>query len=151
MVLLRGITDEGLRFFTNYESAEGDELAASPRAAVVIYWREMDRQVRARGAVERLPEAASDEYFASRPRESQLGAWASPQSEPLGSREELDARMEEVTTRFEGARVERPTSWGGFVLRPDEIEFWQGQVARLHDRFRYRRAGDRWTLERLAP
>ena len=151
MVLLKGFDSAGLRFFTNYESAKGGQLQSSPSAAAVIYWRELDRQVRARGAVERLSEAESDRYFASRPRDSQVGAWASPQSAVLDSRDALNAQLGEIAARFGDGPVPRPPNWGGFLLRPETIEFWQGQVGRLHDRFRYRRSGDGWLIERLAP
>ena len=151
MVLLKGFGPDGFRFFTNYESAKGGQLEAGGRAAIVLYWRELDRQVRARGTVDRLPEADSDAYFASRPRDSQLGAWASPQSDPIESRERLDSRLAEVSERYEGVDVPRPPHWGGYRLRPDQIEFWQGQVGRLHDRFRYSREGEAWRIERLGP
>jgi pyridoxamine 5'-phosphate oxidase len=152
MVLLKGHGPDGFRFFTNYESAKASEIDADPRGALVIYWREHDRQVRARGAIERLPAADSDAYFATRARESRLGAWASPQSRPLADRAELDARLAAVRERFAGVEdVPRPETWGGFVLRPRTIEFWQGQQARLHDRFLYTREADGWRVERLAP
>jgi pyridoxamine 5'-phosphate oxidase len=151
MILLKGFGPEAFRFFTNLESAKARELEATRRAALVLYWRELDRQVRVRGRVERLPEAESDEYFASRPRDSQIGAWASPQSEPLPDREALDALVGEIEERFSGGDVPRPPFWGGYALRPEEIEFWQGQGGRLHDRFRYSRDGDGWRLDRLAP
>jgi pyridoxamine 5'-phosphate oxidase len=151
MVLLKGFGPEGFLFFTNLASSKAAELEAAPRASLVLYWRELDRQVRIRGPVERLADSDSDEYFATRPRDSQLGAWASPQSEPLEDRSALEERLAEVTERFEGADVARPAFWGGYAVRPEEIEFWQGQVGRLHDRFRYRRRGDAWEIERLAP
>ncbi|MQA73002.1 MAG: pyridoxamine 5'-phosphate oxidase [Solirubrobacterales bacterium] len=153
MVLLKGFGPDGFRFFTNHESAKGEQLAARSDAALVVYWRELDRQVRARGAVERLAAGESDAYFATRARESQLGAWASPQSRPLGSREELDQRLREVEGRFADGDVPRPPHWGGYALLPRSIEFWQGQVGRLHDRFRYtrERGGGAWTIERLGP
>jgi len=151
MVLLKGVGADGFRFFTNYDSAKGRQLAAAPCAAVILYWRELDRQVRARGAVERLPEADSDEYFATRAADSQIGAWASPQSEPIADRSELDDRVREIEQRFAGGAVQRPDHWGGYLLRPDEVEFWQGQVGRLHDRFRYTREAAGWRIERLAP
>jgi len=151
MVLLKGFDADGIRFFTNFESAKAGQLEAAGHAAVIVYWRELDRQVRARGPVERLPEAESDTYFATRPRDSQLGAWASPQSEPIASRDELDRRVVEIDERFAGGEIPRPKHWGGYVLRPETVEFWQGQVGRLHDRFRYARAGDGWHIERLAP
>ncbi len=151
MVLLKGFGPEAFRFFTNLHSAKARQLEAAPRAALVLYWRELDRQVRVRGPVERLPEAESDEYFASRPRDSQIGAWASPQSEALPDRKALDARVHETEERFSGGDVPRSPSWGGYALRPAEIEFWQGQAGRLHDRFLYTREADGWRLERLAP
>ena len=151
MVLLKGADAAGFRFHSNYSSAKGEQLAADGHAALVVYWRELDRQVRVRGTVERLPAAESDAYFATRPRESQLAAWASPQSRPLRDRAELDALVVESERRFEGEPVPRPEGWGGYLLRPEAIEFWQGQVGRLHDRFRYVRDGGRWRIERLAP
>jgi len=151
MVLLKGVDAAGFRFHTNYSSAKGGQLAADARAALVVYWRELDRQVRVRGSVERLPAAESDAYFATRPRESQVAAWASPQSRPLRDRAELDGLLAEAARRFEGAPVPRPEGWGGYLLRPEAIEFWQGQVGRLHDRFRYARAASGWRVERLAP
>ena len=151
MVLLKGFDQTGLRFHTNYRSAKGRQLAEKGRAAVVVYWRELDRQVRARGLVERLAEEESDAYFATRPPESRLGAWASPQSEPLASREELDRLVREAEERFAGSEIPRPEHWGGYVLHPLEVEFWQGQVGRLHDRFRYTRGDEGWRIERLGP
>jgi pyridoxamine 5'-phosphate oxidase len=154
MVLLKGVDERGFRFFTNYESAKAGQLDARPRAALIAYWREQDRQVRVRGAVSRLDSDSSDAYFASRPRGSQLGAWASPQSRVLADRAALDGRVEELERRYEGREVPRPPHWGGYLLEPVQIEFWQGQVSRLHDRFRYSReepgAGE-WLIERLAP
>src|SRR5262249_28410336 len=157
MVLLKGHGTDGFRFFTNYESAKAAQIGADPRGALILYWREHDRQVRARGPIERLPAADSDAYFSTRARESRLGAWASPQSRPLADRAELDRRPAEARERFADAEdVPRPEFWGGFVLRPRTIEFWQGQQARLHDRFLYTRAagggaGTGWRVERLAP
>jgi pyridoxamine 5'-phosphate oxidase len=152
MVLLKGHGPDGFRFFTNHESAKAGQIAADPRGALILYWREHDRQVRARGAIERLSAADSDAYFASRARESRLGAWASPQSRPLADRAELDARLAAARERFDGVEnVPRPDFWGGFVLRPETIEFWQGQQARLHDRFVYTRDSDAWRIARLAP
>jgi pyridoxamine 5'-phosphate oxidase len=117
----------------------------------VVYWRELDRQVRIRGAVERLGAEDSDAYFRTRPPERRVGAWASPQSEPLASREELDERAREVEARFAGEEIPRPEHWGGYLLRHEEVEFWQGQVGRLHDRFLYVREGEGWRIERLGP
>ena len=150
-VLLRGITDEGFVFFTNISSRKGRELGANPRASFTVLWRELDRQVCVRGSVTDLPSASSDAYFATRPREAQLGAWASRQSEPMAARTELERRLEETAERFDGGDVPRPPFWGGYLLTPDDIEFWQGQPFRLHDRFRYARDGDAWTIERLYP
>jgi pyridoxamine 5'-phosphate oxidase len=151
MVLLKGFDGRGFRFFTNYESAKAAQLDEARRAALVVYWREQDRQVRIRGPVARLGASESDEYFATRPRESQLGAWASPQSRPLADRAELDALLAEVEARHGGGAIPRPPHWGGYVVRPEEVEFWQGQVGRLHDRFRYSLAGTGWLVERLGP
>lgn len=154
MVLLKGHGPDGFRFFTNYGSAKAAQIEADPRGALILYWREHDRQVRARGPIERLPAADSDAYFASRARESRLGAWASPQSRPLADRADLDRRLAEVSERFDGVEdVPRPDFWGGFVLRPRTIEFWQGQQARLHDRFLYSREGEGgpWRIQRLGP
>jgi pyridoxamine 5'-phosphate oxidase len=150
MVLLKGFADDGFRFFTNYESAKGAQLAANPRAALVIYWRELDRQVRVRGKVERLPSADSDRYFVSRPRDSQIAATVSPQSRPI-EREELDRRYDELARQLGDSEPTRPASWGGYLLRPEEIEFWQGREGRMHDRFLYTRKGKGWAIERLAP
>lgn len=151
IVLLKGFGPDGFRFFTSYESAKGEQLAADPRAALVLYWRELDRQVRIRGSVERLGETESDAYFASRPRPSQLGAWASPQSRAIESREVLDDEVTETARRLRDGEIPRPPHWGGYLLRPEAVEFWQGQVARLHDRFRYTRGEGGWTIERLGP
>jgi pyridoxamine 5'-phosphate oxidase len=151
MGLLKGFGPAGFRFFTNYESAKGDQLVASPQAAIVAYWRELDRQVRARGSVERLSPDDSDTYFSSRPRDSQIAAWASPQSRPIHSRGELEGLVEDAGERHSDGPVPRPAHWGGYVLRPKSVEFWQGQSARLHDRFRYTREDDGWRIERLAP
>jgi pyridoxamine 5'-phosphate oxidase len=151
MVLLKGVDQRGFRFFTNLESAKAAQLGAHPMAALVLYWRELDRQVRVRGRVERLPAAESNEYFATRPRDSQLGAWASPQSQPVESRAALDAGFAAAEERFGEDAVPRPPGWGGYLLEPVAIEFWQGRVGRLHDRFRYTRERPGWRLERLGP
>jgi pyridoxamine 5'-phosphate oxidase len=151
MVLLKGFGSAGFRFFTNLESAKARQLEAVPRAALVIYWRELDRQVRVRGSVEKLTPRDDDEYFATRPTSARIGAWASPQSEPLPDREALDERVREVTERFGSDEVPRPEFWGGYLVRPEWMEFWQGQAARLHDRFLYTRYGKGWSIQRLAP
>jgi pyridoxamine 5'-phosphate oxidase len=150
MVLLKGFGPDGFRFFTNYESAKGEQLAANSRAALVVYWRELDRQVRIRGEVERLSPDDSDAYFASRPRDSQIAAAISPQSRPV-EREELDRRYVELAVELGESPPERPEQWGGYLLHPDVIEFWQGREGRMHDRFRYTREDGSWRIERLAP
>jgi len=149
-VLLRGI-DTGFVFNTNKESRKGRQLAENPRAAISFLWRELDRQVNILGSVTDVSDVDSDQYFSLRPREAQIGAWASPQSRVISGREVLDARVRELEERYAGDVVPRPPGWGGYRLAPDEFEFWQGRRFRLHDRFRYVRDGDAWTIERLAP
>ncbi len=151
MVLLKGVDRRGFRFFTNYESAKAGQLGAGSPAALVLYWRELDRQVRVRGTVARLGAEESDAYFATRGRGSQLGAWASPQSRPIASRELLEGELAAAEARFADTEVPRPADWGGYLLEPRAIEFWQGRVDRLHDRFRYSRAVQGWRVERLGP
>ena len=150
MVLLKGFGPDGFRFFTNYESAKGEQLAAKGQAALVIYWRELDRQVRVRGKVERLSPEDSDAYFAGRPRDSQIAAAISPQSRRV-EREELDRRYAELAGELGESNPQRPEHWGGYLLRPDVIEFWQGRESRMHDRFRYTRRDGDWEIQRLAP
>jgi pyridoxamine 5'-phosphate oxidase len=150
-VLLKGIDGRGVEFYTNYESRKGRELAANPRAALAILWKPLQRQVRLEGPVERLAPEESDAYFATRARGSRLGAWASRQSTEIPDREYLEARLAEAEARYPGEEVPRPAYWGGYVLRPDAIEFWEGRPNRLHDRERFTRAGDGWTARRLSP
>ena len=150
VVLLKGVSDRGLSFFTNYESQKGRQLADNPRASATFLWKEVQRQVSVQGDVERLPLAESDEYFASRPRGSQLGAWASKQSEPATGRAELDARLAEVEARYPGV-VPRPPHWGGYLLVPTRVELWQGRTNRMHDRLVYTRAAEGWVVSRLFP
>jgi pyridoxamine 5'-phosphate oxidase len=151
MVLLKGFGADGFRFFTNLGSAKARQLEATPSAALILYWRELDRQVRIRGSVEKLQASDDDAYFSSRAPEARIGAWASPQSQPIADRATLDARVDEIGDRFGDTEVPRPEFWGGFLVRPERVEFWQGQAARLHDRFVYTRAGDGWEIQRLAP
>lgn len=151
IVLLKGLDDTGFVFFTNYESAKGRQLAHQPRACLLFFWGELERQVRITGQVERLPEEESLAYFRSRPRGSQLGAWASPQSRVIASRDELDAQLTELEARYADADIPLPPFWGGYRVIPAAVEFWQGRPSRLHDRLLYTRAGGEWTRVRLAP
>ena len=155
LVLLKGLGADGLVFFTNYSSRKGEELAGQEACSVVFPWHPLQRQVRVEGFATRLSDEENDAYFASRPHESQLGAWASPQSKVVPSREALDGRYAEAATRFGNGPVARPPYWGGYRIAPDTFEFWQGRQGRLHDRFRYRSSPttpDRpWHVERLAP
>jgi pyridoxamine 5'-phosphate oxidase len=150
MVLLRGFDERGFCFYTNYESRKAAELAANPRAALVFWWDALERQVRIEGRVEPTSRAESEAYFASRPPGSQLSAAASPQSQVI-DRATLERRVAELATSLPDGMVPLPDFWGGYRLTPEVVEFWQGRPNRLHDRLRYRRAGDAWVIERLAP
>ena len=154
IVLLKGLDARGFHFYTNYDSRKGTELSQNPHAALTFLWKPLERQVRVAGRVEQMPAEESTAYYHSRPRGSQLGAWASPQSRVIESRAELEDNLAEVTAEYEDHdEIPRPSHWGGYIVRPAEIEFWQGRPNRLHDRLRYRREdeNDDWTLERLAP
>lgn len=151
VVLARGADERGFVFYSNTLSVKGQQLDHRPVASAVFAWLDLHRQVRVRGVVTRVSDAESDAYFASRPRGSQIGAWASPQSQPIADRSALERLVEAQTRAFEGGDVPRPEYWGGWVLHPVTMEFWQGRPSRLHDRFRYERDDDRWTITRLAP
>jgi pyridoxamine 5'-phosphate oxidase len=151
MVLLRGVDERGFVFHTNYNSRKARELAENPRAALCIHWHTLEEQIRIEGVVQTLSDEESDEYFASRPRGSQLGAWASNQSAVLASRETLEREYREIERRYGERQVPRPPFWGGYRLVPDQIEFWFGRPDRLHDRLLYTKRGDGWTIERLYP
>jgi pyridoxamine 5'-phosphate oxidase len=152
MVLLKQVDDDGFVFYTNYNSPKARQLEENPQAALVLYWVQLDRQIRVEGTVERVSEAESDEYFRTRPRESQLGALASPQSEIVASRAVLEQRFRELDEKYQDREVERPAHWGGYRLTPERIEFWQNRSGRLHDRIVYERQPDGgWTIKRLAP
>lgn len=152
MVLLKGLDEGGFVFYTNYDSRKGREIEANPAVSLLFPWHDLQRQVRVEGIASRVSAEESQDYFASRPRESQLGAWASPQSRPVASREELDELYGAVEKRFaDKDDVPLPPQWGGYRVRPEVVEFWQGRKGRMHDRLVYRRKGEEWTTERLAP
>jgi len=151
MVLLKEAGQDGFVFYTNYKSRKGRELDANPRAALVFFWPELHRQVRITGQVEKTSRVEADAYFQTRPRGAQLGAWASWQTSVIPGRDVPDARVERLDAKYANEGIPTPPHWGGYRLRPDAIEFWQGRLNRLHDRLRYQRAGDRWNIERLAP
>jgi pyridoxamine 5'-phosphate oxidase len=152
IVYLRGFDQRGFTFYTNYNSRKGNELLGNPFASLCFYWKEVERQVRIEGGVEQVSEEESDAYFAGRPVNSQLGAWASSQSDPLESAQALEARVEEFRQRFAGGTIPRPPHWGGYRLAPDRIEFWQGRPSRLHDRFVYiATEAEKWSVSRINP
>lgn len=151
-VLCRGVSDHGITFFTDYTSQKGRALDAHPEVAVVFPWYILHRQIKIRGTVEKVSAADSDAYFFTRPRDSRIGAWASDQSQPIESREALEAKVEQATIRFDGVdEVPRPEKWGGYLIRPRSIEFWAGRRSRLHDRIRFVKQPDGWSIERLQP
>ncbi|MHC8339095.1 pyridoxamine 5'-phosphate oxidase [Pseudomonas sp. HLT2-19-2] len=151
VLLLKGLSDDGFTFFGNYQSDKGQQLAANPNAAMTFFWPGLERQVRIEGRVSRLDPTLSDAYFDSRSLDSRLGAWASPQSQPLANRAALGSLLRETTQRFAGKTVPRPEHWGGYCLQPDRLEFWQGRADRLHDRLDYRLCDGVWQHNRLAP
>ncbi len=152
IVLLKGFDAEGFVFFTNYNSRKGKDMAANPGAALVFLWLELQRQVRIEGTVSKIAAAESTRYFQSRPKGSQIGAWASPQSQSIRSREQLEEKVATLESEYVNAEVlPRPDDWGGYIVRPHLIEFWQGRANRLHDRIQYTRQNDAWVIERLAP
>lgn len=152
VVLLKGSSQEGFTFFTNYDSAKGHQLAANPRASLCFYWSQLERQVRIDGNVTKTSREDSERYFHTRPVGSQLGAWASRQSDVIDGRQVLEARLHDMTERYRDKEIPLPPHWGGYVLKPLMIEFWQGRPNRLHDRFRYSRSDQgAWQIERLAP
>src|ERR1041385_7461053 len=151
MVLLKQVDHAGFVFYTNYHSAKAEQLDANPYAALVFYWAQLDRQVRVEGSVERTSEQESRDYFKTRPRESQIGAWASEQSDVITGREVLEQRAKELEELYRDREIECPEYWGGYRLKPERIEFWKSRVGRLHDRILFARRADGWTITRLAP
>lgn len=151
VVLLKGFDERGFVFFTDYRSRKGVELEANPRAALAFHWGEVERQVRIEGRVTRTTREESELYYRTRPLGSRLGAWASHQSRPIASRDVLEAGLREIERRFAGTEVPLPPHWGGYRVRPELFEFWQGRESRLHDRIRYLREGERWRVERVSP
>lgn len=152
IVLLRDLSREGFTFYTNYNSMKGTEIGNDPKVSMNFFWKELERQVRVHGEARKLPAKASDAYFASRPRENQIGAWVSDQSTVISSRDELEQRLKEIEAKYEGKEVDRPPYWGGYQVFPIYFEFWQGRPGRLHDRISYRVDADGiWFQERLAP
>jgi len=152
IVLLKGFDENGFVFFTNYESRKAKEITGEPYAALTFFWPELQRQVRIEGMIEKVSAKESDDYYASRGRLSRLGAWASPQSSRINSREELESLVEKVNERFEGQEeIPRPDHWGGYRVKPDYLEFWQGRASRLHDRITYTKEEGEWKIGRIAP
>ena len=151
VVLLRDVNENGFVFFTNYNSAKGHELMHNPNAALLFFWPELERQIRIEGKVEKLDNKRSDEYFNSRPKESRIGAWASPQSREIENRQALEKIVADKKEFFDQNILDRPGFWGGYVLKPESIEFWQGRPSRLHDRIKYLKNGSDWKILRLAP
>jgi pyridoxamine 5'-phosphate oxidase len=151
IVLLKGVDEAGFTFFTNYDSKKGKEMETNPQVALTFFWKELERQVRIEGKIEKTSEKESDDYFASRPRGSQIGAWVSHQSEVIAGREVLEQKLKSLVEEFEGSPVPRPPHWGGYRVVPDYIEFWQGRPSRLHDRLAYVLKEGVWVIGRLSP
>lgn len=151
IVLLKGLDKDGFLFFTNYNSQKAKDLSANPKASLVFFWKELERQVRVNGEVERVEEESSDAYFNSRPEASRVGAWSSPQSTKIDSREWLQQEVEAYSKRFESNPLVRPAFWGGYRVKPQSVEFWQGRPNRLHDRLKYQWIDNKWKIDRLAP
>ena len=151
IVLLKGFDENGFSFYTNYLSRKGKELKKNPYACLVFFWAELERQVRIEGHIEKLDKETSEAYFHSRPQGSQIGAIASPQSQVIVSREELEKKVEKLSKEYEGKIIPKPAHWGGFLVKPTAIEFWQGRSSRLHDRIKYTLVNGLWKIERLAP
>jgi pyridoxamine 5'-phosphate oxidase len=151
IVLLKTFTEKGFIFFTNYGSRKGTEIEENPKAALIFFWKELERQVRIEGTVSKIDKKDSDDYFASRPHGSKIGAWSSPQSQIITHREILDENVKQFEARFGDGNIERPTYWGGYIVEPKMIEFWQGRPSRLHDRIRYSLEKASWKIDRLAP
>lgn len=151
VVYLRNISDEGMVFYTNYNSQKGKNISASNKIAITFFWVELERQIRIEGTVKKVSEELSDKYFAARPRESQLGAWASNQSETIKNRAELEENLKHFTEKFKGVDVPRPPHWGGYIVEPTKFEFWQGRPSRLHDRLIYTKNNNKWVISRIAP
>jgi pyridoxamine 5'-phosphate oxidase len=151
IVLLKGIDKGGFEFYTNYESQKGQEMAENENVALVIFWKELERQIRIEGTVAKLSATDSDNYFLSRPMESQLGAWSSPQSSVIANRNILEENLQQTIKKFEQIDMARPPFWGGYIVSPNLIEFWQGRASRLHDRIEYKLENNKWVINRLAP
>lgn len=151
IVLLKGFTYEGFKFYTNYESHKGTELALNPHAALVFFWKELERQIRVEGTVEKLSEEDAEAYFKTRPAASRIGAWASPQSTTIAGRETIEENVLKYKAQFGEENIPKPPHWGGYIVRPLKIEFWQGRRSRLHDRIQYTRQNEDWKIERIAP